>query len=95
MDYCRLEAVPAWIAPLINIWVALAAGDRLADAASPTLFGFVDVPPAHQGRLLLADHPGAAAGRLHPGHQPAAYTGGVVGMTYLAKLELFGHTSSA
>ena len=24
MEYCRLPAVPGWIAPLINIWLALA-----------------------------------------------------------------------
>ena len=67
-----LPAVPDWIAPLINIWLALGAGRAAAGAGRRRCSACVDVPAAHQGRLLLAHHPGPGAGRLHARRQPAA-----------------------
>src|SRR5689334_21855485 len=40
MEYCRLEAVPGWIAPLINVWLALAVA-VLLPALVAAAFGFV------------------------------------------------------
>jgi urea transport system permease protein len=91
MEYCRLPAVPAWIAPLINIWLALALAVLLPLLAA-TLFGFTTFRLRIKGVYfsLITQALVLAVFTLVVNQQP--YTGGVVGMTYLAKLELFGHT---
>ncbi len=89
MAWCRLEAVPSWIAPLFNIWVALAVA-LLLPAAVATLFGLVTFRLRIKGVYfsLITQALVLALFTLVDNQQP--YTGGRVGMPYLAKLELFG-----
>ena len=90
MEYCRLPAVPGWIAPLINIWLALALAVILPTLVA-MLFGSLTFHRRIKGvyfsivtqALVLAVYTFVVS------QQP--YTGGIVGMTKLAKLELFGH----
>ncbi len=90
MSYCRLEAVPGWIQPLINIWLALALA-VVVPAAVAALFGAVTFWRRIKGVYfsLITQALVLAMFLLVTTQQP--YTGGVVGMTNLAKLELFGH----
>jgi urea transport system permease protein len=90
MAYCRLEAVPGWIQPLINIWLALALA-VIVPAAVAALFGAVTFWRRIKGVYfaLITQALVLAMFLFIRSQQP--YTGGVVGMTYLAKLELFGH----
>jgi len=90
MDYCRLPGVPAWIAPLINIWLALGLAVLLPLVVA-TIFGLVTFRLRIKGVFfaLITQALVLAVYTLVVNQQP--YTGGVVGMTYLAKLELFGH----
>lgn len=90
MAYCRLEQVPGWIAPLINIWLALALAVALP-ALVAAAFGFVTFKRGIKGVYfaLITQALVLAIFTLVVNQQP--YTGGVVGMTKLAKLELFGH----
>ena len=90
MAYCRLEAVPGWIAPLINIWVALAVAVILPTVVA-ALFGLVTFARGIKGVYfsLITQTLVLAIYTLFVNQQP--YTGGVVGMTRLAKLNLFGH----
>jgi urea transport system permease protein len=90
MEYCRLPAVPGWIAPLINIWLALTLA-VLVPLLVATLVGFITFRSRVKGVYfsLVTQALVLAAFTLVVNQQP--YTGGVVGMTYLAKLELFGH----
>jgi urea transport system permease protein len=90
MDYCRLPAVPSWIAPLINIWLALALAVVLPLIVA-TLFGLITFRLRIKGVYfaLITQALVLAVFTLVVNQQP--YTGGVVGMTYLAKLQLFGH----
>ena len=90
MEYCRLPGVPAWIAPLINIWLALGLAVLLPLAVA-TIFGLVTFRLRIKGVFfaLITQALVLAVYTLVVNQQP--YTGGVVGMTYLAKLELFGH----
>ncbi len=89
MNYCRLPAVPAWIAPLIHIWLALALA-LLVPTLVATLFGLVTFRLRIKGVYfsLITQALVLAVFTLVVNQQP--YTGGVVGMTYLAKLTLFG-----
>ncbi len=90
MAYCRLEAVPGWIAPLINIWLALAVA-VLVPAVVAALFGYVTFLRRIKGVYfsLITQALLLAVFTLIDDQQ--AYTGGRVGMVGLAKLELFGH----
>ncbi len=90
MAYCRLEAVPGWIQPLINIWLALALA-VIVPAVVATLFGAFTFWRRIKGVYfsLITQALVLAMFLFVTTQQP--YTGGVVGMTKLAKLELFGH----
>ncbi|TMQ33258.1 MAG: urea ABC transporter permease subunit UrtC [Planctomycetota bacterium] len=90
MDYCRLPEVPVWIRPLIDIRLALTLAILLPLLIS-TLFGLVTFRLRIKGVFfaLITQALVLAVYTLVVNQQP--YTGGVVGMTYLAKLELFGH----
>jgi urea transport system permease protein len=90
MEYCRLTEVPSWVAPLADVRVALLAGILLPTLAA-TLFGLVTFRLRIKGVYfaLITQALLLAVFTLVINQQ--AYTGGVVGMTYLAKLELFGH----
>ncbi len=91
MEYCRLPAVPFWVAHLVNIWVAIATA-MLLPALVAALFGFITFRLRIKGVYfaLITQALVLAMFTLVVNQQP--YTGGVVGMTYLAQLELFGHT---
>lgn len=90
MEYCRLEAVPGWIAPLINIWVALAAA-VIVPTVVAALFGLITFSRGIKGVYfsLITQTLVLAIFTLVVNQQP--YTGGVVGMTRLTKLTLLGH----
>jgi len=89
MAYCRLDAVPSWVAPLINIWVALPLAVLLPMAAAGA-FGYISFRRRIKGVYfsLITQALVLAVYTFVVNQQP--YTGGVVGMTNLAKLELFG-----
>lgn len=91
MAYCRLPAVPGWIAPLINIWVALPLAVLLPMIASAA-FGYVTFRRRIKGVYfaLITQALVLAVYTFVVNQQP--YTGGVVGMTNLDKLHLFGVT---
>ncbi len=91
MVWCRLEAVPAWIAPLANVWVALAAA-ILVPTLAAALFGLAAFRMRIKGVFfsLLTQALLLAVFTLVDNQQP--YTGGRVGMPGLDRLELFGHT---
>ncbi len=91
MEYCRLPAVPVWIAPLINIWVAFALA-VIVPTLVASLFGLVTFRLRVKGVYfsLITQALLLAMFTLVDNQQP--YTGGRVGMTNLSRLELFGHT---
>jgi urea transport system permease protein len=90
MAYCRLPAVPTWIEPLVNIWLAIGLAVAVP-AAVAALFGLLTFRLRIRDVFfsLVTQALVLAAFTFVVNQQP--YTGGVVGMTYLAKLELFGH----
>jgi urea transport system permease protein len=90
MAYCRLPEVPFWIRPLIDIRLALVLAVLLPVLVA-TLFGLVTFRLRVKGVYfsLITQALLLAVFTLIDNQQP--YTGGRVGMTYLAKLELFGH----
>ena len=89
MAYCRLPAVPGWIAPLIDIRLAATLAIVLP-AVVAGLFGLVVFSRRIKGVYfsLITQALVFAVFQFVICQQP--YTGGVVGMTNLAKLELFG-----
>jgi urea transport system permease protein len=86
----RLDAVPGWIQPLIGIWLALLLAVAVP-AVVATIFGAFTFWRRIKGvyfslitqALLWAMYTLIVAQRT--------YTGGVDGMSNLAKLQLFGH----
>lgn len=89
MSYCRLPQVPFWIQPLINVWLALALAVVLPTAIA-SLFGAVAFWRRIKGVYfsLITQALLLAVFTFVDNQQP--YTGGRVGMTYLARLQLFG-----
>jgi len=90
MEYSRLEAVPEWIRPFIDIYFAIGVA-ILLPAIVAALFGFVTFRLRIKGvyfslitqALILAMY------LMVIRNQPQ--TGGEVGMTYLNRLTLFGY----
>ncbi len=91
MAYCRLDAVPWWIRPLIHVWVALPLAVLLPMIASAA-FGYITFRRRIKGVYfaLITQALVLAVYTFVVNQQP--YTGGIVGMTYLDKLHLFGVT---
>ncbi len=89
MEQCRLPEVPSWIAPLINVWLAIPLAIIL-----PTIlafaFGFIVFKRRIKGVYFSLITQGARSGRFSLGFEPRPYTGGVDGQTNLAGLDLFG-----
>lgn len=90
MEYCRLPAVPAWIAPLIDLRLALVLAVLLPVLVA-TIFGGITFRLRVKGVYfsLVTQALVLAFFTLIVNQQP--YTGGVVGMRGIAKLTLFGH----
>jgi urea transport system permease protein len=90
MAYCRLDEVPFWVIPLANVWTALTVAVVLPTVLA-ALFGVIMFKLRIKGVYfsLITQALLLAVFTLIINKQE--YTGGVVGMTYLAKLELFGH----
>lgn len=90
MRYCRVEAVPAWIGPLIDLRLAMTLAIVL-----PVLVAFAFGAITFRLRIkgvyfsLVTQALVLAVFTLIVNQQ--SYTGGVVGMRDIAKLELFGH----
>jgi urea transport system permease protein len=91
MAYCDLHRVPFWIAPLINIWLALALAVVVPTVVA-LLFGLVTFRRRVKGVYfaLITQALLLAVFTLVDNQQP--YTGGRVGMTSLSRLQLFGVT---
>jgi len=89
MEYCRLEQVPGWVAPLIDLRLGLMLA-LVLPAVLATLFGLLVFSRRIKGVYfsLITQALVLAVFTLVVNQQP--YTGGVVGMTRLDKLELFG-----
>jgi urea transport system permease protein len=89
MEYCRLPAVPDYIAPLIHIDLAIAVGIVLPTLVA-TVFGLIAFWRRIKGVYfsLITQALVLAMYTFVVNQQP--YTGGVVGMTNLPRLELFG-----
>jgi urea transport system permease protein len=90
MEYCRLEQVPGWIGPLIDIRLALVLAIVLP-LLFATAFGYVTFRLRVKGVYfsLITQALLLSIFTLVDNQQP--YTGGRVGMTYLPYLEVFGH----
>jgi urea transport system permease protein len=90
MEYCRLPEVPWWVAPLIHVWLAIAVAVILPTLVA-TVFGLITFRLRIRDVFfsIITQALVLAVFTFVVNQQP--YTGGVVGMTYLAKLELFGH----
>jgi urea transport system permease protein len=90
MERCRLDAVPAWVAPLVHVWLAIALAVLIPTLVAAA-FGYVTFRRRIKGVYfsLITQALLLAAFTLVDNQQP--YTGGRVGMPGLAKLELFGH----
>ncbi|HLJ95927.1 MAG TPA: urea ABC transporter permease subunit UrtC [Gemmataceae bacterium] len=91
MEYCRVPAVPGWIAPLIDLRLALPLAILLPLLVA-TIFGWITFRLRVKGVYfaLVTQALVLAAFTIVVNQQP--YTAGVVGMRGLAKLQLFGHT---
>jgi urea transport system permease protein len=90
MAWCRLPAVPFWIAPLIHVWLAVALALLLPTLVA-ALFGLLTFRRGIKGVYfsLITQALELAVFTVVVNQQP--YTGGVVGMPNLPRLELFGH----
>jgi urea transport system permease protein len=89
MMQCRLDAVPDWIAPLINIWVALPLAILL-----PTIlafaFGFIVFKRRIKGVYFSLITQALVLAIFYLVSNQRPYTGGVDGQNTLSGLELFG-----
>lgn len=91
MFFCRLTAVPSWIAPLINIWLALALAVTLPVVLG-AIFGMCTFRRRIKGVFFsLVTQAFLLAVFMFVVNQ-TPYTGGVVGMINLAPLTLFGYS---
>jgi urea transport system permease protein len=91
MAFSRLEQVPSWIAPLIDIRVALAVA-VIVPTLVAFIFGAVVFWRGIKGVYFALITQGLLLAVFTFVDTQIAYCGGRVGMTYLADLELFGHT---
>jgi len=89
MEQCRLPAVPGWIAPLINIWVALPLAILLPTILS-FAFGWVVFKRRIKGVYFSLITQALVLAIFHLVSNQRPYTGGVDGQTNLAGLNLFG-----
>ncbi len=89
MLWCRLPEVPGWIAPLINIWTAIAVA-VIVPTIVAYLFGLITFRRGIKGVYfsLITQALVLAVFTLVVNQQP--YTGGVVGMPNLPPLDLLG-----
>jgi urea transport system permease protein len=89
MMQCRLDAVPDWIAPLINIWVALALAIIL-----PTImafaFGYIVFKRRIKGVYFSLITQALVLAIFYLVSNQRPYTGGVDGQNTLSGLDLFG-----
>src|SRR5262249_54233850 len=90
MAWCRLDQVPAWIRPLIDLRIAMPLAIFLPMFVAG-VFGFITFRRRIKGVFfaLITQALVLAVYTLVVNQQP--YTGGVVGMNNLIKLEMFGH----
>jgi urea transport system permease protein len=91
MAFSRLEQVPGWIAPLIDIRIALAVAVVVPTLVA-FLFGAVVFWRGIKGVYFALITQGLLLAVFTFVDTQIAYCGGRVGMTYLTYLELFGHT---
>jgi urea transport system permease protein len=90
MEYCRLPGVPSWIAPLIDVRLALALAVLLPTVVAG-LFGAIAFRQRVKGVYFALLTQALLLAVFTIVEDQQAYTGGRVGMVNLAKLQLFGH----
>jgi urea transport system permease protein len=90
MEYCRLPGVPSWIAPLIDIRLALALAIILPTVVA-AVFGAIAFRQRVKGVYFALITQALLLAVFTIVEDQQAYTGGRVGMVNLAKLQLFGH----
>jgi urea transport system permease protein len=85
----RLEEVPTWIAPLIDIWLAIALA-LLIPMVIAALFGWVVFQRRIKGVYFSLITQAVVLSMFHLVTNQMPYTGGEGGLYNLATLELFG-----
>ena len=90
MEFCGMTQVPGWIGPLIHIWLALALA-ILVPFLVAGLFGFLSFRLRVNGIYFSLITQALVLAVYYVVVDQTPYTSGIVGMTGLAKLELFGH----
>jgi urea transport system permease protein len=90
MSWTRLGEVPVWIRPLIDLRVAIPLAIILPTVAA-AIFGFITFRRRIKGVFFSLVTQALLLAVFTVVYNQQPYTGGVVGMNNLAKLELFGH----
>src|SRR5947209_4926070 len=88
MYQCRLDAVPDWIAPLINPWLAISLGLLLPTILAFT-FGWIVFKRRIKGVYFSLITQALVLAMFYLVSNQRPYTGGVDGQNTLAGLELF------
>ena len=89
MEFSRLPQVPAWIAPLIDVYIAIAVA-ILLPALVAMLFGFITFRLRIKGVYFSLITQALIVALYLLVIRAMPYTGGNVGMVNLNRLEIFG-----
>ena len=90
MSWTRLGEVPAWIRPLIDLRVAVPLA-IIVPTVVAAVFGFITFRRRIKGVFFSLVTQALLLAVFTVVYNQQPYTGGVVGMNNLAKLQLFGH----
>ena len=90
MSWTRLGEVPVWIRPLIDLRIAIPLAVILPTVVA-ALFGFITFRRRIKGVFFSLVTQALLLAVFTVVYNQQPYTGGVVGMNNLAKLQLFGH----
>jgi urea transport system permease protein len=90
MSWTRLGEVPVWIRPLIDLRVAIPLA-IIVPTVLATLFGYITFRRRIKGVFFSLVTQALLLAVFTVVYNQQPYTGGVVGMNNLAKLQLFGH----
>jgi urea transport system permease protein len=90
MSWTRLGEVPVWIRPLIDLRIAIPLAIILPTVVA-ALFGYITFRRRIKGVFFSLVTQALLLAVFTVVYNQQPYTGGVVGMNNLAKLQLFGH----
>src|SRR5262249_6110419 len=90
MSWCRLGEVPAWIRPLIDLRLAIPLAIILPTLVAAA-FGYITFRRRIKGVFFSLVTQALLLAVFTVVYNQQPYTGGVVGMNNLAKLQLFSH----